>query len=362
MIEGLPGRKLRKPFRETLQVKSINIDGKPGRKSGIGGIGLLFALGLPLLFFLMVFSMGRGSTGIAPAVIINAIFHFNPEITDHLIVVDLRIPRVLASALVGAALAVSGAVMQGITRNEMADSGIMGLTAGAGLGLSVRYAFFPHLPYVGTIFLCFLGAASASAMVHGVSRIGHRDPSPMRLVLAGSVVSAMLTAMSQGMALLFDTSQDIMFWQVGGVSAVSWDQIRILLPFVLIPLFLLGLISQKISILSLGEETARGLGINVKEVFLLSSLFVVVLAGVSVSVVGAVGFVGLMVPHIASFFVGPDHRKLIPSSALLGAILMVAADLGSKTLNPPYETPVGAVIAMIGVPFFLYLANRQRRS
>ena len=325
------------------------------------GIGLLFIIGIPLLAFLMVFSMGRGATRIPADIIISAITDFNPDDVDHLIVRDLRIPRVLASALVGCALAVAGAVMQGVTRNEMADSGLMGLSAGAGLGLSIRYAFFPHLPYVWTIFICFIGAAFASALTHGVSRIGHRNPGPMRLVLAGSAVSALLMALSQGTAVLFDVNQDIMFWTVGGVSAVSWEQVWVLLPTVLIPILLLNFISGKISILSLGEETAVGLGINTRRVFMLSSLYVVILAGVSVSVVGSVGFIGLMVPHMAKYLVGVDYRKLIPSSALIGAMLMVAADLGAKTINPPYETPVGAVIALIGVPFFLYLANRKGR-
>jgi iron complex transport system permease protein len=153
-----------------------------------------------------------------------------------------------------------------------------------------------------------------------------------------------------------------MFWTVGGVASSNWEQIGIMLPWIAGALLGAVVLSPAISLLSLGEDTAKGLGVNTAAVHILCALIVLVLAGVSVSVVGSVSFVGLIIPHIARFLVGVDYRRLIPSSAVLGALLLVLADLGARTLNPPFETPVGAIIALMGVPFFLYLIHRQGKT
>ncbi|MDR2135561.1 MAG: iron ABC transporter permease [Treponema sp.] len=317
---------------------------------------------LGILILAMVFSVARGAAEIPPAVLWDALFHFDPGQTRHLIVRDLRLPRVIASALVGASLAVAGAVMQGITRNPMADSGLMGLNAGAGFALSLCFAFFPGLSYRRIILFSFLGAALGAALVNGIASLRRDGITPMRMVLAGAAVSALLAALSQGIALYFDVAQNIMFWTAGGVAGSDWNQVRILLPWIGGGLLGAAALSRSVSLLSLGEEVARGLGVRTGMVNALGSLFVLILAGASVSVVGAVSFVGLVIPHITRFLAGADYRRIIPFSAVLGALLMVLADLGARTLNPPFETPVGAIIALIGVPFFLYLARRQKRG
>jgi iron complex transport system permease protein len=199
-------------------------------------------------------------------------------------------------------------------------------------------------------------------MVSGVASLRRGGASPMRLVLAGAAVSSLLAALSQGIALYFGVAQNIMFWTVGGVAGSDWTQVRILTPWVGGALLGAVALSRSVSLLSLGEDVAKGLGMNTAVINVLCSLVVLVLAGGAVSVVGAVGFVGLMVPHLARFLVGVDYRWIIPSSAVLGAILVVLADLGTRTLNPPFETPIGALIALVGVPFFLFLARRQRRA
>ena len=178
--------------------------------------------------------------------------------------------------------------------------------------------------------------------------------------LAGAAVSALLAALSQGIALYFDVAQDIMFWTVGGVAGSNWEQIRIMTPWILGALLGAIVLSRSISLLSLGE--AKGLGLNTAIVNVLCSVIVLILAGASVSVVGGVAFVGLIIPHLARFLVGVDYRWIIPSSAVLGALLMVAADLGARMLNPPFETPIGVLTALVGVPFFLYLSRKQRRA
>lgn len=322
---------------------------------------LAIAGGTGLLAMIMAFSITRGAAQIPLSSVWNALFHFNPADTQHLIVVDLRLPRVLASALAGASLAVAGAVMQGVTRNPMADSGLMGLNAGAGFALSICFAFFPELPYLRLILFSFMGAAIGAGFTYGIASLQRGGATPMRLVLAGAAVTALLTALSQGIALYFNVAQNIMFWTAGGVAGSNWEQVRIMIPWITVTLLGAIALSRSISIMSLGEDVAKGLGLNTLLVNLLSSAVVLLLAGTAVAVVGAVGFVGLIVPHLARFLIGVDYRLIIPSSIVLGSLLVVLADLGARTLNPPFETPIGALIALIGVPFFLYLAHKERR-
>ncbi|MDO4284751.1 MAG: iron ABC transporter permease [Eubacteriales bacterium] len=323
--------------------------------------GLVILGGIVLLLLLSVFSVTQGAVQIPLSVLREMLTHFDGENSMHLIVRDLRLPRVLASAAVGMAFAVAGAVMQGTTGNPMADSGLLGINAGAGFALSLCFAFVPGMGYLQTILCSFLGAAAGTAMVNAVAGL-RRGAAPMRLVLAGAAVSALLTALSQGIALYFDVEQDILFWTAGAVAGSNWAQLSLMAPWLLGALLGAILLSRSISLLSLGEETARGLGVNTDLIRLLSSLVVLVLAGASVAAVGAVGFVGLMIPHAARALVGADYRAVIPASAVLGALLMVAADLGARMLNPPFETPVGVLTALVGVPFFLYLTRRQRRA
>ncbi|MDR1014035.1 MAG: iron ABC transporter permease [Coriobacteriales bacterium] len=333
------------------------------RLSGHPRIALaLIGGGAVVLVATMAFSLSQGSSSVPLQTVLDAVFSFDPSQLQHQVVIDLRLPRVLASALVGASFAVAGAIMQGTTRNPLADSGIMGLNAGAGFAIAVCYAFFPGLSYLSLILMSFLGAAMSTGLVMGIASLRGGGNHPMRMVLAGAAVSALLAALAQGIALYFDVAQDIMFWTTGGVAGSNWEQLRIMAPFVLLALLAALALSRSVSLLSLGEDVARGLGLNTLAVSVLCAVVVLVLAGASVAVVGAVGFVGLVIPHLARFAVGMDYRWIIPVSAVLGALLVVLADLGARMLNPPFETPIGALIALIGVPFFLYLARKQKRA
>lgn len=322
---------------------------------------LVVICGSGLLFLLTVFSITKGAAEIPFSSVWDALFHFNEENAGHLIVMDLRLPRVIASALVGAAFAVAGAIMQGTTRNPMADSGLLGLNAGAGFALSICFAFFPGLGYRQIILFSFFGAALGAGLVAGIASLRRGGGTPLRFVLAGAAVSALLSALSQGIALYFDVAQDVMFWTAGGVTGADWEQVKIITPWILGALLGAIALARSVSLLSLGEEVAKGLGLNTAAVSTLCFFLVLVLAGASVSVVGPVGFVGLIIPHLARYLVGENYRLIIPCSMVLGALLMVAADLGARTLNPPFETPIGALTALIGVPFFLYLARKQRK-
>jgi iron complex transport system permease protein len=291
-----------------------------------------------------------------------AVFHFNPDLTQHQIIQELRLPRALAGALVGCGFAISGALMQGMTRNPLADPGLLGINGGAGFVLAICFAFFPGLPFQYVILFSFLGAALGAGLVYGISALAKGGLTPVRLALAGAAVSALLVALSEGIAIFYQIAQDLAFWFAGGVSGTKWLQIHIVWPWVTGGGLLALLLSKSITVLSLGEEIAVGLGQRTAWVKLGGTLAALILAGASVSAVGAVGFIGLVIPHVARMLVGVDYRWIIPCSAVLGALLMVIADIGARIVNPPFETPVGALIALIGVPFFLYLARQERRE
>lgn len=341
--------------------KSVATSSVIPNKNGMTALLIMLGGSIALLI-LMALSVTMGAKHIPLSIFWEAIFNLDRNNMSHMIIVDLRIPRVLASALVGSAFAVSGAVMQGITRNPMADSGLLGLNAGAGLALAVCFSFFPQIGYSNVIVISFIGATIAFFMVNGIAMFRRGAATPMRIVLAGAAVGALFTALSQGIALYNKVAQNIMFWMAGGVAGSTWEQIILMSPWICIALIGAIVLSRYISMLNLGEEVAKGLGLNTKLINLLCSLIVLVLAGTSVSAVGAVGFVGLVVPHVTRFLVGVDYRSIIPASAVLGAILMVSADLGARMLNPPFETPVGVLTALVGIPFFLYLSRKQRRA
>ncbi|WP_163856121.1 FecCD family ABC transporter permease [Paenibacillus elgii] len=322
---------------------------------------VLFA-GLAVLLMGLALSISVGAADIQLSTVWEAVFQFNPDITQHQIIQELRLPRALAGAMVGACFAVAGAIMQGMTRNPLADSGLLGLNAGAGFVLALCFAFLPGLPFMQLILYSFLGAAVGAIMVYGVGSMSKNGLTPVRLALAGAAVTALLVAVSEGVAIYFNIGQDLAFWYAGGVAGTKWVQLKIMTPWVVAALIAALLLSRSITLLSLGDEVATGLGQRTGWVKLACAIVVLVLAGTAVSAVGAIGFVGLVIPHIARSLVGVDYRWIIPCSAVLGSLLMVIADIGARMINPPYETPIGTLIALIGVPFFLYLARKQRRE
>ncbi|NUU76010.1 FecCD family ABC transporter permease [Paenibacillus xylanilyticus] len=323
---------------------------------------LILTGGLVLLALGMALSISFGAADIKLGVVWQAIFNFNPDLTPHQIIWEIRLPRILGGAMVGACFAVAGAIMQGMTRNPLADSGLLGLNAGAGFALALCFAFFPGMPYMHIIMYSFIGAGLGVLLVYGFGAASRSGLTPLRLVLAGAAVSAMLSALSEGIALFFKIGQDLAFWTAGGVAGTKWSQLEVMFPWVLAALIGGLLISRSITLLSLGEEIAVGLGQRTGLIKLIGLIVVLILAGTAVSVVGAVGFVGLIIPHLTRKIVGVDYRWIIPCSAVMGSLLLVFADLAARMINPPYETPIGALVALIGVPFFLYLARKERRS
>ncbi|WP_232698100.1 FecCD family ABC transporter permease [Brevibacillus daliensis] len=335
---------------------------EPQLRSRPAAATIIMIGGIAALIFSIALSISFGAADIKLSVIWDSVFHFNPTSNDHQIIRDLRLPRVLGAVLVGASFAVAGAIMQGMTRNPLADSGLLGLNSGAVLVMSLCFAFFPELPYMNLIMFSFIGAAVGAGLVFGVGSMAKGGLTPLRLVLAGAAVSALFGALNEGIALYFRIGQDLAFWYAGGVAGTKWEQLKIMIPWVSVAVLCAIMLSRSITLLSLGEEIASGLGQKTKMVKLMGTILVLVLAGSAVSIVGAVGFVGLIVPHVTRYLVGVDYRYIIPCSAVLGSLLLLWADFTARMINPPYETPVGALIALIGVPFFLYLARKERRG
>lgn len=323
---------------------------------------LIMIAGTLFLVLSVGIAISYGAADISLHSVWQSIFHFDATVNEHQVIRELRLPRVLGAALVGASFAVAGAIMQGMTRNPLADSGLLGLNSGAVLAMAICFAFFPGTSYSLLIVFSFIGAAAGAGLVFGVGSMAKGGLTPLRLVLAGAAVSALFGALSEGIALYFRIGQDLAFWYAGGVSGTRWNQLIIMGPVVILAIIGSIALSRSITLLSLGEEIATGLGQKTQLIKLFGTVIVLILAGSAVSIVGPVGFVGLIIPHLTRYIVGVDYRYIIPCSAVLGALLVLWADFTARMINPPYETPIGALIALIGVPFFLYLARKERRT
>ncbi|WP_204413459.1 FecCD family ABC transporter permease [Bacillus tianshenii] len=271
---------------------------------------------------------------------------------------EIRLPREVAAIFVGAALSVSGAIMQGMTRNPLADPGLLGLTAGANAALAVTLAFSPSTNYFGIMIACFIGAAVGATLVFGIGAMKRGGFSPFRIVLAGAAVSAFLFAIAEGVGLYFKISKDVSMWTAGGIIGTNWSQLQVIIPFITVGILISIYLSRQLTILSLSEEVAVGLG--QKTVLVKTVLFIVIvlLAGASVALVGNMAFIGLMIPHIGRAIVGTDYRYILPMSAVVGAIFMLLADTLGRNLNAPFETPVAAIVALLGLPFFLIIVRK----
>lgn len=329
-------------------------------RSKSGHIFFLLALTLVLLFASLI-AVSIGIAGGSPWKLVQAILKMDAADELSQIMLKMRLPRVLAACITGAAFALAGTVMQGITRNPLADAGLLGINAGACFMVALCAAFLPTLSYNGLMCAAFLGAVMAALMVYGFGT-KKRNADPIRLILAGSAVSAFLTALSQGISLAFGLSKDLSFYTAGSLSGILWPQIKVVFPFLLAAVAAALLLAPKLSVLALGDESAAALGVNIVRVRALGLLIALMLAGVSVSLVGGISFVGIIIPHVARKLVGSDYRRLAPAAMLLGAVLLVLSDLAARMLQAPFDTPTGALVSVIGVPVFLLLTYRNGRA
>lgn len=324
-------------------------------RSGLA-LGLLACFVVLLLCLLA--SVRFGAARIGTLDVIGAFFDYGGSEGD-LIIRTLRVPRALIAALVGAALAVAGAIIQGLTRNPLSDPGILGIEAGAALAV-VGSVFFLGASSLTTYALfAFAGAALSAVVVYGLGTLGG-GMNPMKLVVAGAALAALLSSLTTAV-LIFNqrTLEEIRFWLAGSVAGRDLGLLLQVSPYVAAGLLLAFALSRQITALTLGEDVATGLGQRTAWVKGLSVAAVVLLAGSAVAVAGPVGFVGLVVPHVARFFVGVDYRWILPYSALLGATLLVSADIAARVVLRPQELPVGIMTALVGAPFFIYLARKR---
>jgi iron complex transport system permease protein len=311
----------------------------------------------------MVVNIGVGEYPISPLDVIKTVLHLPSENADHDFIVNiLRLPRMLVAALVGLALGVSGAILQGLTRNPLADPGILGIGAGAGLVVVALIVVVKDVPAGAIPLGAFAGGAAAAGLIYVLAWRG--GDSPIRLILVGIGLAAVAGAATQLMITFGDVYdvQRALIWLSGSVYGGSWDEFWPLLPWVVVFMPLALLLARDLNALNLGEDLARGLGSKVTRKRRLLLLSAVALASSTVAAAGTIGFVGLMAPHFARRLVGPDHRGLLPTAGMLGAFILIAADLLGRTIVAPIELPAGLVTSAVGAPFFIYLLYRSRTA
>ncbi|WP_433392227.1 FecCD family ABC transporter permease [Micromonospora sp. KLBMP9576] len=320
---------------------------------------LWFLVAVAVLLAFMVASVALGSRNVGWSDILAA-FQGADETMEQAAVTK-RIPRTLLAVTVGAALGLAGAVMQGVTRNPLADPGILGVNMGASLAVVTGIVVFGLSTAASYLWVAILGAAVAAVFVYAVGSLGRGGATPLKLALAGAATSAALASLISAFVLpRNDVAGNFRSWQVGGVGGASYDGIRQALPFLAVGFAICLLSARALNSLALGDELAAGLGERVAVVRGLAASGSVLLCGAATAVAGPIGFVGLVVPHVCRLLVGLDHRWLLPFSALLGASLLTAADVVGRVVARPAEIDVGIVTALIGAPFFIYIVRRQK--
>lgn len=311
-----------------------------------------------LLLFLLCSSIVYGYTDTTWKMAIDAFTHFNGT-NEHIVIQSVRLPRALIASAIGASLAISGVLMQTLTKNPLASPDIFGVNAGAGLAVVTGVTVFGISNLQVFTWLSFIGAAIAAISIYMIGSMGRGGLTPMKLTLAGAAMTAMVASLTQGLLVSNEALLDqVLFWLAGSVSGRSLDNLVAVLPYLVVGWGLALLMSGKMNVLSMGEDVAKGLGLNIVFLKLVLGLAIILLAGGSVAVAGPIGFIGIVVPHLTRSIVGIDHRWLIPFSGLLGAVLLIAADVISRYILMPREVPVGVMTAIIGTPFFIYIARK----
>ena len=319
----------------------------------IGGL----IIGLFILLICLVASITAGAAEIPLRTVYTAFTAFDGT-TEQLIVRTVRLPRSLIAILVGAALAVSGALMQGLTDNPLASPSILGVNAGAAFAVVVATFIFGTNSLSVYAWFAFFGAGVAAVTVYVLGSLGRGGLTPLNLTIAGAALTALISSLTSGILILNQQTLDqIRFWLSGSVSGRDINLLLQVLPYFGIGLLLAFALARQITTLSLGEDVAKGLGQQTATVKVLAAISIVLLAGASVAIAGPIGFVGLIVPHIVRFLVGVDYRWILPYAAVLGAVLLLGADIIARLAVQPTDIPVGLIMPLIGAPFFIYLTR-----
>lgn len=316
---------------------------------------LVFLIAMCILAVASILSMRFGSVKFSTREILSALRSIE-NTPVRTIIMNIRLPRTLIAIMVGANLAIAGALLQAVMRNPLADPGLTGVSTGASLAAVTIMLAFPALSRFVPI-AAFIGGCLACFFVYSLA--WKRGIDPIRIILAGVAINALLGGGTSLLSILYsDKIQGVLMWMNGSIAGKSWYHVRILAPYSIIGLIVGLLCINTSNVLQLGEEAAKNLGIKVNHARLFLSMTAAFLAGISVATVGLIGFIGLIIPHISRLLVGSDYKYMLPVSAILGSILLVVADTAARTVFSPVELPVGVLMAILGGPFFLYLLRK----
>jgi iron complex transport system permease protein len=323
------------------------------------------AVGLALLCGVLVvvslLSLRVGSISISTNDAVHAIFDYNHDSQAQTVVRSLRLPRTLIALGVGASLAVAGAVMQSATRNPLAGPEILGVSSGAAFAIVTGVYFVGLTASWQYVWFAFAGSVAASIVVYGIASAGRGGATPVKLALAGVVITSLLGSWSSALLLLDERTLDVVrFWLAGSVAGRSLDVYQYVVPFMVLGIFASVAMSAQLNVMSLGEDTARALGLNTSRLRAICAVIVVLMTGASVAAAGPIAFVGLAVPHIVRTIVGPDYRWIIPYCILVGPILLLSADITGRVVVRPAELQVGVITALCGAPFLIAIARSYK--
>jgi iron complex transport system permease protein len=307
----------------------------------------------------VLLSLAFGSRSLPPGEVWHALLH-GGDGTASQVVRELRLPRTLVGLMVGAALGMAGAVMQGLTRNPIAEPGILGVSQGAAVAVVLGIAYAGAHTLAGYVWFAFAGAGAAAVAVYAIAARGRDGATPVKLALAGAAINALLASVTAAVLTTRSATLDeFRFWQIGSLSGRDTEIAARIWPFLLVGAVLVAAAARGLDALALGEDAARGLGQNVAAVRITAGLGATVLTGAGVAAAGPIAFVGLAVPHVARALVGGDHRWLLPMAALLGPVVLLVSDTVGRLVFPPSEVPAGVMTALLGVPFLVTLVRRR---
>ncbi|WP_282943419.1 iron ABC transporter permease [Paenibacillus sp. RC67] len=321
----------------------------------------LLLLGFAPVAFLLLFvvSIRYGAKPIDASTVWDAFLHFDAGNADHQIIRHSRLPRAIGSLMIGAFLAISGALMQGMTRNYLASPSIMGVTDGSAFAITLGMIFVHGASSLEMILFSLIGSLFGVLLVFAAAALLPGGLSPVRMAILGTIIGTFLSSVSAAFAAYFQISQNVSFWYSSRLHQLEPSLIWLALPFAVIGIAIALLISRQITILSLGDEISRGLGLRNWLIKAAAMGAVVLLTGISVALAGKIAFVGLIIPHVARFFVGLDYRRIIPCAGCLGGLFLMLCDVLARFLNYPFEMPISVVTSLFGVPVFLYLIRRK---
>ena len=334
-----------------------------GQASRARGSRLTHGAGLAVAFSILAVaalaSLGVGARSIPPDDVLNALLHGGSS-QESAIVRSIRVPRTLLGIVVGAAIGIAGALMQALTRNPLADPGLLGVNAGAAAAVVIALSL-GAAGAAGSVWFAFIGAALASVAVYTIGSMGRGGATPVRLALAGTALTAALTALIYGVALTdVRLLQQFNFWSVGALGGRGRTQLDAILPFVALGVVLAFALARSLNALALGEDPARALGAHVGRTRIGGALAVTLLCGAATAAAGPIYFLGLTVPHAGRALCGPDQRWVLAYSAVLGAALLLIADVIGRVLVRPSELQAGVMVAVIGTPVFIAIVRRKR--